>query len=72
MKIPECVNLTQEQQKVFEKWSETLILLDDYEDASMASTCTFYIYSTGLGDVILVTAQGKTLSLSYDDDGNIR
>lgn len=75
--IPNCIRLTQPQLDKLDRFkrylkknvSREVLREAAEEDMSMASPLTFKVFSTGLGDAIVVEGFGHICTLTIGDDG---
>ncbi len=74
MQIPSCIKLEQRQidkLKKFENILDKYEPITEYEEVSMASAFTFSIFSTGIGDSIMVESRGYWCCLAIGDDNEL-
>ena len=67
--VPSCVRLDEKQLALLDNWYNTLPVPEDFEDCCCTSFVKFEITRSGIGDIIIAKAFGKSIHLEYDDDG---
>lgn len=70
--IPRCLQLDEDQEKALKTFIESLGPQNmDEIDCCGSSALTFHCFTSGIGDSLWVSAQGREFHLGYDDDSNI-